>query len=355
MCEFLMAFSRRRRAQRRAQATSISHAGAHRRTLDDSKSSQNGRLGAALSQCHAEARSLPLTKAETRPHCSSKRRCIMFRPITLSRYETRRLWVGGVLFAGIILLILLKSAAGAMERVPQSLPNLDTRVATPLPGLLVNPQDQTLLVWDALTALHENDYEAAIAMWERVLLRDDTEVWRQIALGNTHLALGNIEEATECLKLAAELRPENPVVNYYMGILRLEQARYAPDFYDAMGIDVIRLAAYTPNDRYMPDDVVPNSRSMYRMLARVELEKAVGLAAQVNLDEPLTPDYGGYATVRPTVRELLIAMDVANFPARATTCSARCALKMVRSTRPSCTSTRRTTPGCSSATATSTS
>lgn len=243
----------------------------------------------------------------------------MFRPIHLSREETRRLWIVVALMTGLIVLAILQATLGAMERTPQPLPNIDTRVATPLPGLLVNPQDQdqTLLVWDALTALHENDYEAAIAMWEGVLLRDDAEVWRQIALGNTHLALGNLEEATECLKLAAEIRPENPVVNYYTGILRLEQARYAPDFYDAMGIDVIRLAAYTPNDRYMPDDVVPNSRSMYRMLARVELEKAVGLAGQVNLDEPLTPDYGGYATLRPTVRDLLVAMDVENFPARA--------------------------------------
>jgi hypothetical protein len=67
----------------------------------------------------------------------------------------------------------------------------------------------------------------------------------------------------------------------------------------------------------MPDDVVPNSRSMYRMLARVELEKAVGLAAQVDLDEPLTPEYDNYVALRPTVRDLLVAMDVENFPARA--------------------------------------
>jgi tetratricopeptide (TPR) repeat protein len=241
----------------------------------------------------------------------------MFRPIRLSREETRRLWIVVALMTALIVLAILQATVGAMDRTPQPLPNLDTRIVTPLPGLLVNPQDRTLLVWDALTALHENDYEAAIAMWEGVLLRDEAEVWRQIALGNTHLALGNIEEATECLKLAAEIRPENPVVNYFMGILRLEQARYAPDFYDAMGINVIRLAAYTPNDRYMPDDVVPNSRSMYRMLARVEFEKAVGLAAQVDLDEPLTPDYGNYAALRPTVRDLLVAMDAENFPARA--------------------------------------
>jgi tetratricopeptide (TPR) repeat protein len=242
----------------------------------------------------------------------------MFRPIRLSREETRRLWIVVALMAALIVLAVLQATIGAMERMPQPLSSIDMGAATPLPDLLVDPQDQTLLVWDALNALHENDYEAAIAMWEGVLLRDEAEVWRQIALGSTHLAQGNVEDAAECLKLAAEIRPDNPVVNYYKGILRLEQARYAPDYYDAMGIDVIRLAAYPPNDRYMPDDIVPNSRSMYRMLARIELEKAAGLAGQVDLDEPLTPDYyGEYAVLRPTVRDLLVAMDAENFPARA--------------------------------------
>ena len=98
----------------------------------------------------------------------------MFRPIRLSREETRRLWIVVALMTALIVLAILQATLGAMDRTPQPLPNVDTRIATPLPGLLVNPQDQdqTLLVWDALTALHENDYEAAIAMWEGVLLRD---------------------------------------------------------------------------------------------------------------------------------------------------------------------------------------
>lgn len=248
----------------------------------------------------------------------------MFRPITLSRQETRRLWIAGSLLAAMLLLLILQSTVGAAERGPLAPPTLstfDALVASPLPplpGVRLTPNDQTLLVWDALGTLRENDYEAAIAMWEGVLLRDEAEVWRQIALGNVHLALGNREEATTALKLAAEIRPDNPVVNYFVGILRLEQARYAPDYYDAMGIETIRLVGYQgPHDRYMPDDAVPNSRSMYRMLARVELEKAVGLAAQVDLDEPLTPEYDNYVALRPTVRDLLVAMDVENFPARA--------------------------------------
>jgi hypothetical protein len=107
-------------------------------------------------------------------------------------------------------------------------------------------------------------------------------------------------------------------VSYFVGILRLEQARYAPDYYDALGIETIRLVALSsPRDRYMPDDIVPNSRSMYRMLARVELEKAVGLADEIDLAEPLTPDYGDYPALRPTVRDLLVAMGAENFAAQA--------------------------------------
>ncbi len=69
--------------------------------------------------------------------------------------------------------------------------------------------------------------------------------------------------------------------------------------------------------------VVPNSKSMYELAAMQELEKAVELSSNVDLQAALAP----YATVpgdtellpvvTPTVGDLLMALGADRFPARA--------------------------------------
>jgi tetratricopeptide (TPR) repeat protein len=230
-------------------------------------------------------------------------------------------WVILIVMASVIALGVLTSVAGAadlakVDREPAPLPNEIADIAAPMVPMSVEQPslaaDLASQVWQALELQHAQKYDEAIAAWQAIELPRETTVWRQVALGQAYLATGEIESAAEVLLDAKSLESENPVVHYFLGLLRLEQAYVAEPWQDAAAPPATNFVAYTPAD------VVPNSKSMYQLTAMMELEEAIKLAPDVWLDEPLVPtDWPTRAALAPTVGDLLLAVSANQFEAKA--------------------------------------
>lgn len=167
-------------------------------------------------------------------------------------------------------------------------------------------------MWRALELQHGAKYDDAVAAWQSIDLPCETTVWKQVALGQAYLATTEIESASEVLLDAKDLDPENPVVHYFLGLLRLEQACVAEQWQDAVGPTVTAFVAHRPTE------IAPNSKSMYELTAVMELEEAIKLAPDVWMDQPLVPtDWPTRAALAPTVGDLLLAVGAKNFEAKA--------------------------------------
>jgi tetratricopeptide (TPR) repeat protein len=228
--------------------------------------------------------------------------------------------------ACVIALGVLTSVAGAtdlnkVDREPAPLPTeiedkqLE-RLATPLGSLRFEEPppvaDLAIRVWQALELQHNQKYDQAITAWQGVDLPSDTSVWKQVALGQAYLATGEMDSAAEVLFEAKDLQSDNPVVHYFLGLLRLEQAYVADEWYDAVGPSGQTFVAFNPTD------VAPNSKSMYQLSATMEFEEAIKLAPDVWADQPLVPtDWPTRAALAPTVGDLLLAVSADNFEAKA--------------------------------------
>jgi hypothetical protein len=119
-----------------------------------------------------------------------------------------------------------------------------------------------------------------------------------------------LQQALTHLEAAQQLAPQyHPVVAYYMGLLRLEQAAVNARVPDEMMRGQDRLVAYTPQE----------DKAVYEMLALTELRRATANAAQVQLDERLLgPDMAmEEVIVVPRVGDLLAALGADNFAGRA--------------------------------------
>jgi hypothetical protein len=112
------------------------------------------------------------------------------------------------------------------------------------------------------------------------------------------------------LEAAQQLAPQHhPVVAYYMGLLRLEQAAADARVPDGMNRGQDRLVAYTPQE----------DRAVYEMLALRELRRATVNATQVQLDERLMGADMAIeeVIVVPRVGDLLTALGADNFAGKA--------------------------------------
>jgi tetratricopeptide (TPR) repeat protein len=178
-------------------------------------------------------------------------------------------------------------------------PRIDNRVAT---------------MWRILELHRQGMAEEAIAAWRDADFGCATEVWRQAAMAVGYLQLGQLEEAADHLDAALEIEPENPVVHYYVGMLRLTQARDAKQWYDMLPHPILLIA--------MPQ-IAPNTRDMYELAAMQELEEAINLADRVDPNAPLMPgmwtaeDTPYVPVVTPTVGDLLAALGADRFQVRA--------------------------------------
>lgn len=230
-------------------------------------------------------------------------------------------WMILIALASVIALGVLTSVAGAaglnsVVREPAPLSSEVEDLAAPMGELRVEEPplaaDLAFRVWQALELQHNQEYDAAIGAWHAIDLPCETTVWKQVALGQAYLATGEIKSAAEVLFDAQALQPDNPVVHYFLGLLRLEQAYVAEQWPDAVGPPATTVVAYKPTD------VAPNTKSMYQLTAMMELEEAIRLAPDVWTDEPLVPaDWPSRAALAPTVGDLLLAASANNFEAKA--------------------------------------
>ena len=233
-------------------------------------------------------------------------------------------WMVLIALACVIALGVLTSVAGGadlnqVDREPQPLPTgvedeQFDRWATGSSRFEAPPPkaDLAMQVWQALELQHSQKYDAAITVWRTLDLPCETTAWKQVALGQAYLATGEMDSAAEALFEAKDLESDNPVVHYFLGLLRLEQAYVAEEWQDDVGLPGPTLVAYKPMD------VAPNTKSMYQLSATMELEEAIKLAPDVWADQPLVPaDWPTRAALAPTVGDLLLAVSADNFEAKA--------------------------------------
>ncbi len=204
-------------------------------------------------------------------------------------------------------------------------PVTDTQPATTvdMPGGIERTVDDgidaTMQIWQALAHQQDGELQKAIDIWEKAKLPPASEVWRHIAIGAAHLQMVEMDEAAKELFAARSADSENAVVHYYIGMLRLVQAEWADQPFDAGGPAPTRLIAY-------PDPAFhPNTEELYKMAAVAHLERAVELAPYVEPLQPLVPVQWGVPqpyelampVVPPTVGDLLTSIGADRFEAKA--------------------------------------
>ena len=236
----------------------------------------------------------------------------MRRTTTFAAHADWLVWIAAGATAAVVFFLLSGGLQGAGND-PPPIPALVAKAQAPPPEItLPDPTvDIVLMVWNGLEHQSQGEWEEALDVWHSVQFAVNADQWRWIAIAQAHMALGDYEEAAGALLAAEEMEPDNAVMHYFRGVLRLEQVPHARDWYDAP----IPRANYVA---YQPMDVVPNSRAMYRYVARLELQRAIKFAAGVELDQPLTPeDWQSTIEFGPTVGDLLMATGADNFAARA--------------------------------------
>jgi len=229
-----------------------------------------------------------------------------------------------LLFAAAVIALFLATRMAGADNAPGLLPDdmntwarpMDETTAAPFfpevgPPLRTNDLNQVL--WRIIELHRHGQADAAIEAWRQANVPCETDGWKYMAMGAAHLQAGDIEEAEENLAAALEIDPNNAVTRYYVGLLRLTQAKGAWNWQDAVGPPAVMLIA-------MPA-IVPNTRAMYELAAMQELEKAIELAPMTDLAAPLTAEAWDAATmlplVTPTAGDLVEALGADRYAARA--------------------------------------
>lgn len=173
----------------------------------------------------------------------------------------------------------------------------------------VVPGNLALSVWRILLDHATGQGDRAIAGWHHVLLPPRMDVWRHVALASAYLETGQLEAAADAINAGWEIDAQHPLLHYYRGLLLLEEAAaQGIEFYDAAEQGPTRLASYRP------PTVMPNSASMYRLVASMQIERAIEHAGAVVRHEPLVPVQPVYESrLTPTVDDLLAAIGADRF------------------------------------------
>jgi tetratricopeptide (TPR) repeat protein len=225
-----------------------------------------------------------------------------------------------VLAIAVLATLLLATTLAAADRntPPPTLPSAVLERSVPMSqGTEVEVSgDLQSAICHALALQSEKKFSPAIQLWEALDMPEATNVWKFVALAQAHIALDRLAEAEEMLIVAADLEPENAVVHYFLGILRLSQADRAFEWPDAVGPRHHRLVAL--KQVASSQRGAPNSKSIYELSATLEFERAIQYAPYLRLDEPLLPHGNRTATeLEPAVGDLLSAVGAENFEGKA--------------------------------------
>lgn len=238
------------------------------------------------------------------------------------RLEALKLLILAIL-AAILLLTMVGTVTGAAPRKtmgePGLLPAEITGQATPIQPLpqlnhrfeleprmpAVTPEMHYQL-WLTLQ-LHREDRPAeALLAWEKVVLPPHTAVYKPTAMAVAEMRQKNLKAAEALLRDARNLDPDNALVAYYTGVLRMEQAAACEQVDPDIGAQFVAA---------MPWEA-PEQRAMYELAAIMEFRDAIERAATVHMDDELMPDPQA-TNLGPLVGDLVRALKADNFVGKA--------------------------------------
>ena len=233
-------------------------------------------------------------------------------------------WMVLLMIGGAVALFLATRIAGA-DSAPGLLPGDINRLAKPMPessppffpevGPPLRTNDPNQVLWRIIELHRMGQVDEAVAQWQQVDEMCGSEVWRHVAVAAAYLQAGDLERAETALDAALEMEPQNAPAHYFVGLLRLAQAKGARNWPDVIGPPAMMLIALPA--------VAPNTRGMYELMAMQEFQKGIDLAAQADLGAPLAPEVWAAEDVKhlplvtPTVGDLLAALGADRYPARA--------------------------------------
>jgi tetratricopeptide (TPR) repeat protein len=171
-------------------------------------------------------------------------------------------------------------------------------------------------LWDVLELHRQGQVEEVIGAWSETPLPCESEVWRYVSLAAAYLQSGELDSAVDMLSAAEMMEPENAVVHYFTGILRLQQATEAREWWEPPHLPAT-LVSWTPLR------IAPNTPSMYQLAAIAELEKTLELAPYLQRDQMLiAPEWGDMESqaiprLPAIVDDVLRAIGADNFEGKA--------------------------------------
>lgn len=191
--------------------------------------------------------------------------------------------------------------------MPMPMPQEKPYYPEPMPRFGMTDVELAAQLWQILEEMRTGRPLNALAGWEQIELPDATAHWKLVGMGAAYIQAGDFHAAGIQLEAARRLAPNNGVVAYYMGILRLEQA--AAEMQVPGGRTARTMVAIQP----------ALQRAGLKNEAIEELHRAIAMAPAVMTDERLvTATMETEAVVPvPTVGDLLAAMGADNFAGKA--------------------------------------
>lgn len=230
-------------------------------------------------------------------------------------------WLLLVIAAFALVLALATAVAADPMGTPQLLPADMGELAKPIPptdpvrpffpeapAMEVPAAEMAARLWTVLEEHRAGHVATALAAWEQIRLPYATAHYRELAMGAAYLQAGDQEQAERHLLIANQMQPVHPVVAYFTGLLRLEQAANvtrAPD----LAYGRTRLVAFTPQE----------DKAMYEGMALAELRDAIAYANDLWIDERLvtTNLRTEEMVIMPHVGDLLAALGAENYVGKA--------------------------------------
>ncbi len=202
-----------------------------------------------------------------------------------------------------------------LDPCPGPLPSDVDRIAQPI----TRSASLTATWRGTIAAYRKGRLQDALAGWRRLEIAGEYEVWRDLSLGAAHLYLGELDAAAAHLRVARQTDHENPVVHYFIGLLRREQATTVADNRNAADGSAVRLANHAPHGNWL---MLPGeTRNRLLREAINEFELAIRFAPEFDpsqrlvakaVDQPAAV-LGVSGITAPNVGDLLETLGADNF------------------------------------------
>ena len=225
------------------------------------------------------------------------------------------------MLATAIALILVGTLYGAPANTiqgPNMLPQDMPQVAMPLPEQqrLGTPAADPFMptvapemherLWTVLQLHRERQPAGALLLWPQIALPPHTAAYKPMAMAVAEMQQNNLPAAERLMRDARTLAPRDPLIAYFTGVLRMEQAAACRAEERAVGP---QFAAHMPWE-------ANEQRAMLELAAIMEFRDAIEWADEVNLDIELMPDPQA-ANLGPLVTDLMTALGADNFVGKA--------------------------------------